>query len=205
MAKFYERNRSKTALDKVTPSDIAYSVLVYESTREFWMSKIEMMKTCKTKEEERAFKKESLKAPRYHVASGTRIPSFRDGWTNAGREYYKELEGIFTRMTMSPDLRHNLAEHWGQYIKKYHNLCYDNGNMPVVGCDGEEERVDDDNDCCVSLPGDDEDEHAEMSSFRNANNDDDIDSHYQASDDEDESDTFPTTTGKRGRGQWEPV
>ena len=44
-----------------------------------------------------------------------------------------------------------------------------------------------------------------MSSFRNANNDDDIDSHYQASDDEDESDTFPTTTGKRGRGQWEPV
>jgi hypothetical protein len=33
-------NRSKTFLDKVTASDIAYTILVYESTKEVWEEEV---------------------------------------------------------------------------------------------------------------------------------------------------------------------
>ena len=35
-------NRSKTLLDRVTPSDIAYTILVYENSKEVWEEELQI-------------------------------------------------------------------------------------------------------------------------------------------------------------------
>ena len=40
MAKYYKINYRKTLLDRLSPSDIAYSVLIYESAYDMWAKEI---------------------------------------------------------------------------------------------------------------------------------------------------------------------
>ena len=51
MTKFYNNNRSKTLLDRLTASDIAHSVLVYESAYDVWEEDINKNDTCETRKE----------------------------------------------------------------------------------------------------------------------------------------------------------
>jgi hypothetical protein len=44
-------NRSKTFLDKVTASDIAYTILVYENTKEVWKEEVQTKASYKNDEE----------------------------------------------------------------------------------------------------------------------------------------------------------
>jgi hypothetical protein len=44
-------NRSKTVLDKVTASDIAYTILVYENTKEVWEEEVQIKARYKNGEE----------------------------------------------------------------------------------------------------------------------------------------------------------
>ena len=44
-------NRSKTFLDKVTASDIAYTILVYENTKEVWEEEVQIKARYKNDEE----------------------------------------------------------------------------------------------------------------------------------------------------------
>ena len=44
-------NRSKTFLDKVTASDIAYTILVYENTKEVWEEDLKIKASYKNDEE----------------------------------------------------------------------------------------------------------------------------------------------------------
>ncbi len=44
-------NRSKTFLDKVTASDIAYTILVYENTKEVWEEEVQIKARYKSDEE----------------------------------------------------------------------------------------------------------------------------------------------------------
>ncbi len=46
-------NRSKTFLDKVTISDIAYTILVYENTKEVWEEDVQIKASYKNDEERR--------------------------------------------------------------------------------------------------------------------------------------------------------
>jgi hypothetical protein len=46
-------NRSKTFLDKVTASDIAYTILVYENTKQVWNKDLHIKASFKTDEERR--------------------------------------------------------------------------------------------------------------------------------------------------------
>ncbi len=46
-------NRSKTFLDKVTASDIAYAILVYENTKEVWDEDLKIKASSKNDEERR--------------------------------------------------------------------------------------------------------------------------------------------------------
>ena len=41
-------NRSNTFFDKVTASDIAYTILVYENTKEVWEEEVQIKARCKT-------------------------------------------------------------------------------------------------------------------------------------------------------------
>jgi hypothetical protein len=46
-------NRSKTVHDKVTASDIAYTILVYENTKEVWEEDLQIKASYRTDEERR--------------------------------------------------------------------------------------------------------------------------------------------------------
>jgi hypothetical protein len=46
-------NRSKNFLDKVTASEIAYTILVYENTKEVWEEEVQIKAMYKTDEERR--------------------------------------------------------------------------------------------------------------------------------------------------------
>ena len=86
-------NRSKTFLDKVTASDIAYTILVYENTKEVWEEDLQIKASSKTDRERRNAMHH--KKPKYHVGRGKHLKRFGDGWTDNGREYYQEFLMIF--------------------------------------------------------------------------------------------------------------
>jgi hypothetical protein len=46
-------NRSKTFLDKVTASDIAYTILVYDNTKEVWEEDLQIKASSRTDKERR--------------------------------------------------------------------------------------------------------------------------------------------------------
>ncbi len=73
-------NRSKTFLDKVIASDIAYTILVYENTKDVWEEALQIKASSRT-EEERS-NATHHKKPRYHVGRGKHLKRFGDGWTD---------------------------------------------------------------------------------------------------------------------------
>jgi hypothetical protein len=46
-------NRTKTFLDKVTVSDIAYTILVYENSYEVWKEELKIIRASSTTDDER--------------------------------------------------------------------------------------------------------------------------------------------------------
>ena len=70
MTKNYKNYNGNTLLDRLTPSDTAYSVLVYESVHDMWKEEIHKCETCHTIQETKEFRHTaSLK---YHVKRGTK-------------------------------------------------------------------------------------------------------------------------------------
>ena len=65
MAKYYTINCRKKLLDRLTPSDIAYSVLIYESVYDTWSKEIIKSETCVTIQEKKAFQHKAVL--KYHV------------------------------------------------------------------------------------------------------------------------------------------
>jgi hypothetical protein len=74
--------RSKTFLDKLTASDIAYTILVYENTKEVWEEEVQIMARYKTDKER--CNAAHHKNPKYHVGRGKHLKRFEDGWTDNG-------------------------------------------------------------------------------------------------------------------------
>ncbi len=79
----------KTFLDKVTASDISYTILVYENSKEVWEEELQIRVNSKT--EDKRKKATQKQKPKYHEGRGKRLQRFGDGWTNNGQEYYQEL------------------------------------------------------------------------------------------------------------------
>jgi hypothetical protein len=72
-------NRSETFLDKVTASDIAYTILVYENTKEVWEEDLQILASYKTDEERRNamhYKKQ------VSCRKGKLSQRFGNGWTD---------------------------------------------------------------------------------------------------------------------------
>ncbi len=91
-------NRLKTFLDKVTPSDIAYTILVYKNSKEVWEEELQIRVNSKTDDKRK--KATRKQKPKYHEGRGKRLQRYGDGWTNNGQEYYQKLLGIFSNLVM---------------------------------------------------------------------------------------------------------
>jgi hypothetical protein len=71
LSKWMKLNGSKMLLDRITLSDIAYTIILYENSVNVWREELEIKSTSKTKEERRSARRH--RKPRYHHASGKHI------------------------------------------------------------------------------------------------------------------------------------
>ena len=127
-------NRTKTLLDKVTASDIAYTILVYENSNEVWKEELQIRATSTTNDDRRKATRE--KKPRYHEGRGKRLKRYGDGWTDHGREYYQQLLGNFKNLK-NCDVWNTLQDYWKLYEKKQYNKGNDNQDDDNGGHDKE--------------------------------------------------------------------
>ncbi len=73
-------NRTETFLDKVTASDIAYTILVYENSKEVWNEELQIRATSRTDDERRTATR--VKKTRYHEGRGKHLKRYGDDWTD---------------------------------------------------------------------------------------------------------------------------
>ncbi len=109
-------------LDKVTASDIAYSIIVYKNTKDVWEESLQIKANYKIPDER--CKAQCHQKPKYHEGHGKRLKRFGDGWTKQGREYNKELCVIFKNLR-AHDCWSELQVHWKIYQKKNYNVSDD--------------------------------------------------------------------------------
>ncbi len=64
----------------MTASDIAYTILVYENTKEVWVEEVQIKASYKNEEERHNAMHH--KTPKYHVGRGKHLKRFGDGWTD---------------------------------------------------------------------------------------------------------------------------
>jgi hypothetical protein len=158
MGKYYTANKSKTLLDKLTVTDIAYSIFVYGSAHDVWKEEIIKARTCDTKEKKKAFQHVAIS--KYHIKRGTRIDLYHDGWTSDGQVYFGTICKEISDMVKNSELWSTLKLHWSSYVKKYHNYSYIREMEKTADNDDNvstSDKENNDNDCVVSLPGEDDD------------------------------------------------
>ncbi len=64
----------------MTASDIAYTILVYENTKEVWEEEVQIKASSRTDEERRnAMHHKEIK---YHIERGKCLKRFGNGWTD---------------------------------------------------------------------------------------------------------------------------
>ncbi len=115
VSRWSKSNCTKTILDKITPSDIAYMILVYKNSKEVWEEELEIRGSAMPDDEKRTAIHH--KKPKYHEGRGKRLRRFGDGWTDGGREYYRELLGIFQSLKFSTEWN-TIEDHWKMYQMK---------------------------------------------------------------------------------------
>ena len=153
------KNPGKTLLDKMTASDIAYAILVYENGIDVWM---ERMKKRQMNAEElvQFVKSAELK---YHHPPGTKLKAYHDGWTQLGRDYYYSLLKTIQRIKGNTELWDVMKDNWRTYLNKNKRGSFVHVAASMGGHNGEEmeeEEILDEEDTnqshIIHLPNDDE-------------------------------------------------
>ena len=121
--------------------DIAYTILVYENSKEEWKEEI-MIKAQDKKDEEKK-KAERRQNPKYHEGRGTDLKRYGNGWTEEGRKYYQELLKTFQDLKASVFWDVYLQGYWNEYQIKHYGrtrVDYDNTESDIDEEDGEPEE-----------------------------------------------------------------
>ena len=106
MRRWRGQNMDKTLVHKLTPADVAYATLAYETKSAVWTESL-INRRDKT-----AIKEAEQK---YHIKKGARVGKYGDGWTDAGRQYYKELIAVYKRLWANQTVYATLIAHWRRY------------------------------------------------------------------------------------------
>jgi hypothetical protein len=125
----------------VTASNIAYTILVYENSKEVWEEEWHIKKSISDDIQRK--QATPHKKPKYHEGRGKRNERYGNRWANVGWEYYQELLGTFKKLKSS-DVRKTLKDHWKLYQKKYWNKVeYQDKNLSAQEEECEESNEDD--------------------------------------------------------------
>lgn len=154
---YFRANPGDTLLDRVTVSDVAYTILLYESTRAVWEEDAEILDRNPTENGKRmeTLKKVTRSAKlKYHVQKGARIPFGVDGWTTEGKMHYKLLVTELEKVTKTERLYEYLEECWSRYAEEHTMGDRPRGRdeMQLINERLAEEEVEE-----IDLPGDDDD------------------------------------------------
>jgi len=159
-ARWKKSHQTKTLLDKISVSDIAYTILVYENSKDEWEEELIIKARAKTDEERK--NAEQRHNPRYHEGRGKRLKRYGDGWTDEGRMYYKELLTTFQDLESSEFWNESLQGYWNEYqMRNYVKTSVDYNNKES---DIDEDSDDDEEDWKVEAEESDSDiDEGEMS------------------------------------------
>ncbi len=135
----------------MTASDIAYTILVYEMTKEVWEEDVQIKASYKNDEERH--NATHHKIPKYHVGRGKHLKRFGDGWTDNGQEYYQDLLMIFKELKSS-DVWNTLQDHWKLFQKK--DYTKDDNQVEKFREPEEECEASDKDDWQIEMPDGDE-------------------------------------------------
>ena len=149
ISKFYKENPRMTLLDKLTPSDIAYTVLVYENTFEVWDETREWKKMNVV--EQRNTPKVAVQ--KYFKKSGSKNKKYRDGWTSEGEKYYATLVKEFTDLMKNKVVWDCLRGHWKTYSRENSRYYYEEDEMEMYDQLDEESDQEDADGYVMDLPG----------------------------------------------------
>jgi hypothetical protein len=97
---------------------IAYTILVYENTKEVWEEDLQI-KTSSKDDEERGHATHHKKT-QYHEGRGKHLRRFWDGRADNGQDYYQELLRIIFKDLKSSYVWETLQDHWKLYQKKHY-------------------------------------------------------------------------------------
>ena len=137
---YRKMNRDGNVMNKMTASDIAFAVVVYENGHDVWVEK--MKEERMTTVEKANYKKTATL--KYHTRMGTKHAVFRDGWTDEGREYYEQLKTIFERLK-NGDMWKTVCLHWTTYLRKVGRNSYAGRLSGLVKFDTGSSDIDDGN------------------------------------------------------------
>jgi hypothetical protein len=135
----------------VAASDIAYTILVYENTKEVWEEDLQIKASYKTDKERH--NATHHKKPKYHAGRGKHLKRFKNGWTDNGQENYQELLIIFKEL-ISNDVWNTLQDHWKLYQKKHY--ARDDDQVEKLRESEEECEASDKDDWQIEMPDGDE-------------------------------------------------
>ena len=123
--KFYRMYPSCVILDKLTDSDIAYAILVYENGFDVWSedAKVRLMSS----EDKDVYDKTAVQ--KYHVKKGTRLRVYMDGWLPEGRAHHDNMKVSFQKLRMETHFWDNLRDYWRIYVKENHKFAYEKGKI----------------------------------------------------------------------------
>ena len=153
LSQWCKSHRSKTILEKITASDIAYTILVYESSCEVWEEELTIKENAFNDEVRRTMIRE--KKPKYHGGRGKRVRRFGDGWTESGREYYRHLLGVFQSLKFNKKWK-TLEDHWKSYQMKHYKKGDTERNEMEGGEDEGCDNQSDEEDWQIEIAEDDE-------------------------------------------------
>ena len=141
VAKFHKNNRDKTLLDALTPSDFAYTTLVYENSVAVWKDMHAKKHGTRRGEQLNGDDEDgdgSVKQ-KYHFSLGTRLKTFACGWTEEGVEYMKKLEDNFKALWRDTAFVDRITKEWRDYVVETGKYQYKVKGSAVQGGDLEEE------------------------------------------------------------------
>ena len=120
-------HQTKTLLNKILALDIAYTILVYETSKEVW--EVKLLINARAKMDKERKNAEQPHNPRYHKGRGKCLKRYVNGWTEEGRKYYQELLKTFQDLKSSVFWDESLQGYWNEYqIRNYGKTRVDYNN-----------------------------------------------------------------------------
>ena len=176
--KFCMERKGKSFMDKITPSDIAFTLAVIENGREVWEQEyhmkhateeeLEKYKNPQLEEDESLRQKYIKKYPKFTSGKKQKRMYLQSCWNDEGMKYYKDALKVWTEGMADGNFKRWMDEKWDTWVQGHNFGGHwrkkkigppQNGDDGVFGDDNDQDDSGDE--ACVTLPGDGDDEEEE--------------------------------------------